>query len=117
MAHIRFTKNINLKVTYEGEGEMVPFGAGEIFQVERIEVDAEGYNNIYMPDGSVLPGVASEIFEKMGKVPTTQIEEVAPEESQEFEVEEPEDEMPAVLDGTMLSNEETDDEPDPSTAF
>lgn len=115
MAHIRFVKNINLKVQYDGEEEMVPFGAGEIFRVMRIEVDEEGYYNIYMPDGSVLPGVAGEIFEKMGRVSETKVEVVQPEvDNKEFVVTEPTQEMPAILDGTMLSQQETpedDDEP------
>lgn len=111
MAAIRFVRNINLKVEYDGAEEMVPFGAGDIFNATKIEVDGEGFNNIHMPDGSVIRGVSGEVFENMGgKVPVSQVEsvEVAPE-NEEFEVEAPEV-QPAVLDGTMLGKDDTPDE-------
>lgn len=118
MAAIRFIRNINVQVEFDGEKTMVPFTAGDIFNARRIEVDAEGYNDVYMPDGSIIRGLASEIFENMGKkVPVTQVEEVETVvENEEIEVVEPEIE-PALLDGTMLSDSEepTDAEPELSS--
>jgi len=116
MASIRFIRNINLKVNFEGEESMVPFAAGAIYTVIRIEVDTDGFNDIHMPDGSVIKGVASDpqVFENMGqRVPVTRVTQVeAVPENQEIEVEETPVET-ALLDGQMRSSsEETDDEYD-----
>ena len=111
MAAIRFLRNLNLKVVYNGVEGMVPFGAGDIFNVIKIEKDPDGYNNIHMPDGSVINGVDSKVFEHMGKVPVIQIENIASEpENFEIETEEPEI-APTILDGTMLGKDEPIDAP------
>jgi len=106
MSSVRFVKNVNLKVTYEGEDTMVPFGTGDIYRAVKIEIDAEGYANIHMPDGSVIKGVDDSVFENMGKqVPVEHVKALVPvEENAVIAVEEKPIE-PALLDGTMLSNE------------
>jgi hypothetical protein len=107
MAAIRLLLNVNLKVSYQDEDTMVPFGAGDIFNVISIEVSPDGYNNIIMPDGSVIRGVDNSVFENMGnKVPVLHVEDVPQEpDNQEFFVEEPVSEA-ALLDGTMLGEKE-----------
>jgi hypothetical protein len=107
MASVRFVRNINLKVSFEDTVTMVPFGSGDIYEVTKIELDDEGYGNIHMPDGSIIQGVASEVFENMGKkVPVVHIStvEVVPENTI-IELEE-EDVEVALFDGTMLSESE-----------
>ena len=105
MAAIRFIRNINLKVDFDGAETMVPFGAGDIFNTIRMEVDEDGYHDIFMPDGSILRGVSGEVFENK-LTPITQVEVVQVEpDNQEIEVDEP-DVEPALLDGTMLGKEE-----------
>lgn len=113
MASIRFVQNINLQVTFENKESMVPFSAGSIYNAIKIEVDTEGYNNIYMPDGSVINGVASEVFENMGKrVPTMPVTvvEVIPENAEIAVTEEKLD--VALLDGTIRGKDES-----PTTAY
>lgn len=104
MGSIRFIRNVNLKVNFEGDETMVPFSSGDIYTATGIDIDAEGYCDINMPDGSVLQGVAKEVFENMGKkVPVTIVAEIATViENAEILVEEQEPEI-AVLDGTMRS--------------
>lgn len=112
--NIRFTKNIVLKVDCNGDIIGVPFGVGDIYDVEKIEKGPDGFCDIFLtnPAGSVIKGISEEIFENMGKrVPVIEVEAVEEEESTEFEVEAPE-EGPALLAGTMLSSEEEEnDEP------
>ena len=107
MSSIRFIRNVNLQVTFEDENTMVPFAFGDCFTVKRIEVDVEGYNDIYMPDGSVICGVSSEVFENVcGRVPVTVVTEIQPAiDNAEIFVEEVIVE-PVVLDGTMLGESE-----------
>jgi len=106
MASVRFLRNINIKVTFDNEDSMVPFSAGDIYTVTRIEVDAYGFNNIVMPDGSVMNGVASEVFEHMGRIPTVVIEQIdTVSENVEIEVVEEPIEI-ALLDGQMRSESE-----------
>lgn len=107
MGAIRFKQNINLKVEFDGEKSMVPFNFGDVFNAVSIEVDAEGYNDIFMPDGSILRGISSEVFENMGNaVPTSRVDSVQAEpDNQEFEVEEPTEERVATLDGSMLGED------------
>jgi len=108
MGCIRFIKNLNLKNEFGDQEAMVPFGAGDTIKATRIEVDDEDYCDIFLPDNSVLRGVASEAFENT-RVPTEQVQKVAAvPENEEIEVEETV-EAPALLDGTILS--ETNEEP------
>jgi hypothetical protein len=105
MASIRFVRNINLKVNFEDTPTMVPFATGDIYNVTKIELDDEGYNNIHMPDGSVIQGVASEVFEN-SNAPIVRIRaaEAAPENAIiEFDEEDVE---VALFDGTMLSEKD-----------
>jgi len=108
MASIRFIQNVNLKVTYEGEDTMVPFSAGDTFKVVRIEIDDEDYNNIYMPDGSVLMGVAGTVFETK-RVPVTRVEVIEPEPDNALIVVEEAPVDMAVFNGTILSESESYD--------
>ena len=112
MSSIRFVQNVNLQVLFNGEPNMVPFSTGEIYDVIRIEKEkgctenAYAYNDIYMPDGSVIKGVAGEVFENMGgRVPVEFVEVIEDvPENKEIEVIEEEVEV-ALLDGTMRSND------------
>ncbi len=107
MGSIRFVQNVNLQVLYNDEPIMVPFSTGEIYDAIRIENDTEGYNNIYMPDGSVINGVADEVFENMGRrVPVEIVAAVENiPENAEIEVVE-QDIEEVVLDGTMRSRDD-----------
>ncbi len=105
MAQIRFIKNIGLKVLFRDKETMIPFGFGEIYDAIKIEADGEGYNDIFMPDGSILKGVADEVFEKK-RVPVIQVGKVKPiSENFEIQVEEIEPES-ITLDGIILGEGE-----------
>jgi hypothetical protein len=114
MGAVRFLKNINLLVDYSGESVTVPFASGDTHEAKLIQIDDEGFSNIIMPDGSQITGVSIDVFENMGRrVPIERIQAPIeePEENQEIVVPEPTEE-PAVLDGTMLGNDEPEDEYD-----
>jgi len=118
MASVRFLRNLNLKVTYEGEDTMVPFSSGDIYTATKVEVDDEGFNDIHMPDGSVIKGVATEVFEHMGKLPVVKVKAVQPAPENSEIVVEHKPEAPVVLAGEMRSeSEEHDDEPDDEDYF
>jgi hypothetical protein len=86
---------------------MVPFATGDIYEVTKIGLDEEGFANIHMPDGSVIQGVADEVFENMGnRVPIVHIETIASvPENAIIEIDE-EDVEVALFDGTMLSEKD-----------
>ena len=109
MGAVRFLKNIHLTVQYDdGTESSVPFASGDTWKASKIESDELGYNNIYMPDGGCIVGVASEIFENMGKkVPVVNVVSVEPEESEEIDVD-AEPVKPTTLDGTIRSDDDYD---------
>jgi len=116
-ASVRFLRNVNLKVVFDNNETMIPFGAGKYFPVTHVEVDPDGFNNIHMLDGSVIKGVASEVFEFAGRGRVVPVE-AAPPSAENFEIADPEEEVkPVTLEGTMLSeSEEQDaDQPQPFT--
>ncbi len=82
---VRFVKNVFLNVQFEDNTDAVPFAAGDTHEVAMIERDKDNYNNIRMPDGSVIMGVASEVFEVMGNTPVVMVDKV--DEDKDVEVE------------------------------
>jgi hypothetical protein len=70
---VRFVKNVFLNVQFEGNTDAVPFAAGDTHEVAMIERDKDNYNNIRMPDGSIIMGVASEVFEVMGNTHVVEV--------------------------------------------
>lgn len=106
MSSIRFIKKIELEVTHGNETILTQFSFGSYHAVERIEIDSEGYNNIFMSNGSVIFGVASEVFENPGNIPVTISTETQPAIdcaevfTSETVVE------PVVLDNTILGKSE-----------
>jgi hypothetical protein len=107
MASIRFIKNLNLKNVFDGQEAMVPVAAGDIIEAQGIQMDDDNYCDITLCDGSIFRGVAAEVFENhRQRVPVTKVSTIEQvEENVEIDVPEPEPEAPALMEGTMLSNE------------
>jgi hypothetical protein len=109
---VRFVKNVFLNVQFEDNTEAVPFAAGDTHEVSMIERDKDNYNNIRMPDGSVIMGVASEVFEVMGNTPIVMVDKV----DEEKEVEVDNYIVPEVVNGEETEEidwEEQDDDMEP----
>jgi len=114
MGSVRFLKNMNLQVEFDGQETLVPFASGSVHPVDYIQKNEFGYCNIIMPDGSVIPGVAQEVFRAFGNVRIEKLEEETNIVNNEEIVVEDVVEAPALLDGTMLGakdGEEIDAEP------
>lgn len=106
---VRFVKNVFLNVQFEGNTDAVPFAAGDTHEVAMIERDKDNYNNIRMPDGSVIMGVASEVFEVMGNTPVVMVDKV----DEEKEVDVDDYVVPEVVNGEETEEidwEEQDDD-------
>ena len=105
---VRFIKNVKVKIIdHDGQERQQKFMFGETYAADQIEIVQEGYITILLRDGTIIPGITSDVIENYGvPIVVSNTSEPATQEVEEVETNAEPEVGTIPMNGTMLGKDE-----------